>query len=288
MTNVSTPDDVSLDALVARVVDDFRERQERGEQPDVEEYADRHPDAAPLLRKVLAAFQLLDGSLPGTGGPDDIDDAPLAGTLGDFQLVREIGRGGMGIVYEAEQTSLGRRVALKVLPFASTLDAKQLQRFKNEALAAANLHHTNIVPVFATGCERGVHYYAMQFIQGQTLAAVIDDLRRRTRPNDVGQDSDPARCSDATTAFEPLPPKMSPPTLRLTPSPAFPPSGPTPPPLSFAAWPSSACRRRRRSNMLMASASSIATSSRPICCSTAPATCGSPTSAWPSARTRPA
>ena len=67
--------------------------------------------------------------------------------VGDFRILREIGRGGMGVVYEAEQISLSRRVALKVLPFASTLDAKQLQRFKNEAQAAADLHHTNIVPV---------------------------------------------------------------------------------------------------------------------------------------------
>jgi serine/threonine protein kinase/Tfp pilus assembly protein PilF len=106
-------------------------------------------------------------------------DGPLctAQPLGDFRILREIGRGGMGVVYEAEQISLGRRVALKVLPFASTLDAKQLQRFKNEAQAAAGLHHTNIVPVFATGVERGVHYYAMQFIEGRTLAALIAELR---------------------------------------------------------------------------------------------------------------
>src|SRR5207248_254630 len=100
--------------------------------------------------------------------------------LGDFRIIREIARGGMGIVYEAEQISLGRRVALKVLPFAATLDPKQLQRFKNEAQAAAQLHHTNIVPVFGVGCERGVHYYAMQYIEGQTLAGVITELRRET------------------------------------------------------------------------------------------------------------
>ena len=67
---------------------------------------------------------------------------------------------------QAVQLSLGRRVALKVLPFAATLDVKQLQRFKNEAQSAAHLHHQNIVPVYAVGCERGVHYYAMQFIEG--------------------------------------------------------------------------------------------------------------------------
>jgi hypothetical protein len=86
----------------------------------------------------------------------------------------------MGIVYEAEQLSLNRRVALKVLPFAATLDARQLQRFKNEAQAAAHLQHQNIVPVYAVGCERGVHYYAMQFIDGQTLAALIAELRGAT------------------------------------------------------------------------------------------------------------
>src|SRR5687768_2857916 len=82
----------------------------------------------------------------------------------------------MGVVYEAEQLSLGRRVALKVLPFAGALDPRQLTRFKHEAQAAAQLHHTHIVPVFFVGCERGVHYYAMQIIEGRTLADVIRDV----------------------------------------------------------------------------------------------------------------
>lgn len=100
------------------------------------------------------------------------------GLLGDFRLIREIGRGGMGVVYEAEQLSLRRRVALKILPFAAAVDPRQLQRFKNEATAAANLRHENIVPVYAVGCERGVHYYAMQFVEGQSLAALISELRQ--------------------------------------------------------------------------------------------------------------
>lgn len=103
---------------------------------------------------------------------------PETGTLGDFRLIREIGRGGMGVVYEAEQISLGRKVALKVLPFAATLDSRQLRRFENEARAAAQLHHAHVVPVYAVGCERGVHYYAMQLINGQPLSDVIDRLRR--------------------------------------------------------------------------------------------------------------
>src|SRR5262249_39321576 len=94
----------------------------------------------------------------------------------------EVGRGGMGVVYEAEQLSLRRRVALKVLPFAATLDPKHLQRFHNEAQAAAHLQHPNIVPVYAVGSEHGVHYYAMQFIDGLTVADLIRRLRRQAGP----------------------------------------------------------------------------------------------------------
>ena len=100
------------------------------------------------------------------------------GVLGDYRIVREIGRGGMGVVYEARQVSLGRRVALKVLPFASALDPRQFQRFQIEAQAAACLHHPNIVPVHAVGTERGVSYYAMQYIEGRNLAEVIRELRQ--------------------------------------------------------------------------------------------------------------
>jgi serine/threonine protein kinase/WD40 repeat protein len=104
-------------------------------------------------------------------------ETPLPSPLGDFHLLREVGRGGMGVVYEAEQMSLHRRVALKVLPFAATLDQRQLQRFKNEALAAAALDHPHIVEVHGVGCERAVHFYAMRLIEGQTLAEVIAVLR---------------------------------------------------------------------------------------------------------------
>jgi hypothetical protein len=183
MIEVSAPEDMSLESVVARVADEFLARQKQGERPDVEEYAARYPHAAPVLRKVLASLQML-----GLSGPADAaglgmeSGEPVTGTLGDFRLLREVGRGGMGVVYEAEQISLGRRVALKVLPFAAAMDAKQLQRFKQEAQAAAHLQHTNIVPVYYVGCERGVHFYAMQYIQGQTLAGVIHELRQLGGP----------------------------------------------------------------------------------------------------------
>jgi serine/threonine protein kinase/Flp pilus assembly protein TadD len=179
MSEVSVGEAVSAESLVARVADEFRERQARGERPDPEEYAMRHPEAAPLLRQVLAALEVLGLSLPSPLPTDGAGGQALAeGLLGDFRLIREVGRGGMGVVYEAEQISLGRRVALKVLPFAATMDPRHLQRFHNEARAAAGLHHTNIVPVHAVGQERGVHYYAMQFIEGRTLADFIAEHRQ--------------------------------------------------------------------------------------------------------------
>ena len=85
----------------------------------------------------------------------------------------------MGVVYEAEQCSLKRRVAVKVLPYASLLDSRQLKRFQNEAQAAACLQHEHIVPVFAVGCERGIHYYAMQLIDGQSLDQVLWGFQTR-------------------------------------------------------------------------------------------------------------
>src|SRR5688572_5566939 len=128
----------------------------RGRRPAVEEFAARHRDVADDLRRILPALAVLGSSDSAT----DLNGAPAEfGTLGDFRLIREVGRGGMGIVYEAEQISLNRNVALKVLPFAATMDPRQLQRFRHEAQAAAMLHHKNVVPVFGVGCERGVHYY---------------------------------------------------------------------------------------------------------------------------------
>jgi WD40 repeat protein/serine/threonine protein kinase len=168
----------SMEARVAEAVNAFTDRLRQGERPDIEEYARRHPAIADLLRQVLPALQVL---APEDGDGDLLSVAagePM-GCLGDFRIRREVGRGGMGVVYEAEQISLRRRVALKVLPFAATMDARQLRRFQNEAEAAACLHHTNIVPVYFVGSERGVHFYAMQFIDGQPLSELIRQLVQR-------------------------------------------------------------------------------------------------------------
>jgi serine/threonine protein kinase len=175
----------SGDQALGLLVEELTAKLQAGQTVDLELYIQEHPQYAEQLRQLCPALQMLadlgrsagsgSGRILAVSGPSD----EIVGTLGDFRIVQEIGRGGMGVVYEAEQISLGRRVALKVLPFAAALDPKQLQRFKNEAHAAAHLHHQHIVPVYGVGCERGVHYYAMQFIDGQTLAAVVAELRRQ-------------------------------------------------------------------------------------------------------------
>jgi serine/threonine protein kinase len=159
---------------------------EAGRRPEHAAFLARFPSLGDQLTPYLDALDMVHGAAPRLHSASERttgDGALPMEPLGDFHIVREIGRGGMGVVYEAVQLSLGRRVALKVLPFAAALDAKQLQRFQNEAQAAAQLHHTNIVPVFGIGCERGVHYYAMQLIEGQNLAELIRQLRPQ-RPGD--------------------------------------------------------------------------------------------------------
>jgi len=175
--------DVLDDPRVAAVVGEYLERLEQGLAPDRGEYLNRYPELAGPIAQCLEALELVRAAAPRATATADRAGAAVftneqaPRSLGDFQIVRELGRGGMGVVYEAMQLSLGRRVALKVLPFAATFDARQLQRFKNEAQAAALLHHTNIVPIYAVGCERGVHFYAMQLIEGQSLAVLIRQLR---------------------------------------------------------------------------------------------------------------
>jgi serine/threonine protein kinase len=183
-----TGSEIPEDPRIVEVVQDYLAHLEKGEVPDRAEYVRRYPELATAVEQCLEGLDLMhaeskrlrgrtasEGSAPKITEPVE----PLPESLGDFRIVRELARGGMGVVYEAVQLSLARRVALKVLPFAATLDSRHLQRFKTEAQAAALLHHTNIVPVYAVGCERGVHFYAMQLIEGQSLAVLIVQLRRQ-------------------------------------------------------------------------------------------------------------
>jgi serine/threonine protein kinase len=183
------------EALLAYV-----EARQTGRDPHRGQFFASYPDLRSELEEFFAGHdevERLAAAMRQGGGqgarPAAGESALDLGELGDFRLLREIGRGGMGVVYEAEQISLHRRVALKVLPFAAALDPRQLQRFKNEALAAAHLCHENIVPVHAVGEERGVHYYAMQFVEGRSLAALIAELREAAA---VGQ---PQPAADTTS-----------------------------------------------------------------------------------------
>ncbi|MBM4089609.1 MAG: hypothetical protein FJ276_09295 [Planctomycetes bacterium] len=167
---------------LARLCEEISDRLRGGEAIDIESYVAIWPQHADELRRMLPTMQMMAGlkaTVPSAPVVSAEESSGLGESLGDFRLVREIGRGGMGVVYEAQQLSLRRRVALKVLPFASVLDGRQLQRFQNEAQAAAFLHHPRIVPVYRVGCDRGVHYYAMQLIDGPTLADVIRQQRSR-------------------------------------------------------------------------------------------------------------
>jgi eukaryotic-like serine/threonine-protein kinase len=167
------------------LAEEFLDRKRRGEHPTLREYVERHPDLAAEIRDLFPALLMMENlgeSSGGTTGSLAAENGAALGIrlerLGDYRILREIGRGGMGVVYEAEQESLGRRVALKVLSTGSLLDPKQVRRFEREAKAAAKLHHTNIVPVFGVGRQDGHHYFVMQFIAGLGLDVVLEDLRR--------------------------------------------------------------------------------------------------------------
>jgi eukaryotic-like serine/threonine-protein kinase len=164
-----------------QAVQEYVRELEAGHRPRRQEWLARYPELQPALGDYLDGVNLMHEAAvamkPAESHPSSLGAGLQPGMpIGDFEIVREIGRGGMGVVYEAIQLSLGRRVALKTLPFAAGLDPKYLQRFRQEAQAAAQLHHANIVPVYAVGCERGVNFFAMQLIDGQSLDCIIRQL----------------------------------------------------------------------------------------------------------------
>src|SRR5262249_36055316 len=139
-------------AVLVRVLDDYLADLQAGRAPDRAQLLAAHPDLAAQLERCLAGIEFVHRA--------GQSSATAPAQLGDFRVLREVGRGGMGVVYEAEQLSLKRRVALKVLRFAAVADPEAMQRFRREAETVAGLHHHSIVPLFAFGCENGVHYYA--------------------------------------------------------------------------------------------------------------------------------
>src|SRR5262249_45523486 len=145
--------DLSAADPLGQIADEFVEAFRQGRRPSVEEFARRYPAHADDIRDMLPALALMEQAKSDDDTAEQRRPAPAAplSQLGDYRILREVGRGGMGVVYEAQQLSLGRHVAIKVLPSHALLDPRQLGRFQREARSAARLHHTNIVPVFGVG-----------------------------------------------------------------------------------------------------------------------------------------
>src|SRR5262249_2923075 len=201
--NPDPAQNMDRDEQLGDVLAEWLEAAEQGRPPDDSEYLRRYPEFGAELAQCFADWRRFPRPHRAPELTCTIPEPllPENGILGDFRILRAVGRGGMGVVYEAEQISLCRRVALKMLPFAATMDPRQLQRFQNEARAAASLEHPHIVPVHGVGCERGVHYYAMKFIDGQSLAAIIDARRAGdagSLSNWANADSAPAAPADST------------------------------------------------------------------------------------------
>jgi serine/threonine protein kinase/HAMP domain-containing protein len=176
------------DPRVASALEEYLDALNAGRPPSRETFLARHAEIATDLEGCLDVLEFVrSGAFEASS---DVEDSPrtwpvpATSRLGDFRILREVGRGGMGVVYEAEQVSLRRRVALKVLSLTSKPDPKQRKRFQIEAQAAALLAHPHIVPVYVVGSDQGVDYYAMQFIQGRSLSELVRG-RRQASGRDV-------------------------------------------------------------------------------------------------------
>lgn len=198
MSNLATTDG-DAPSPIDEIAQEFLGEHRRGLEPDVDEYCRRYPELADELRPILSVTITLEMVRPKMEAHNDSRGAKLPWErLGDFRLIREAGRGGMGVVYEAVQESLSRRVAVKTLSSAIAHSRTQLERFQREARAVASLHHTNIVSVFAVGEDHGVQFYAMPFIHGTGLDQVINELRTLTRqPKSNGRSSHKATLINA-------------------------------------------------------------------------------------------
>lgn len=176
----SESNDEQLAEQLGQIAEEIADCIERGQPVDLQQYIQRNPELSDVLPGVYMSVRGLsnwDQDAFSSDTTSAADNQVANGIqLGDFRLAREIGRGGMGIVYEAEQLSLRRRVALKIFPFASVLEPNKLQRFKNEALASASLEHPHIVPVHSVGVDRSTHFYAMRLIEGSSLSRVIHEF----------------------------------------------------------------------------------------------------------------
>src|SRR5579883_1523196 len=183
---VATSED---DDRLGEVIEEYLALVEQNQAPSLEEFVARYPDLEEDLRAAMEGLELVQGLVGAGSGP--VSGSSRGGgparwlesghRIAGYRVVRELGRGGMGIVYEAVHVGLDRPVALKVLGTHAAPDSSARRRFLNEAKTAAGLHHTHIVPVFDVGQVGGLCYYAMQRIEGSGLDRVVRYLRR-SRP----------------------------------------------------------------------------------------------------------
>ncbi|MFN0205878.1 MAG: serine/threonine-protein kinase [Planctomycetota bacterium] len=175
-TNPQSKESNDREDLLDRIVAEYADRAEAGDPAIREDYYQKYPE---LRDELDRCFRMIDA-----GGGEHVaapSSLTLGNKLGDFTILREIGRGGMGVVYLAEQKGLDRKVALKVLRHHLTLEARHVSRFEREARAAARLRHPNIVAIHSVGEADGHYYISMDYIPGPTLADVIESLRKLGR-----------------------------------------------------------------------------------------------------------
>jgi eukaryotic-like serine/threonine-protein kinase len=171
------------DSLLGQLADEFTRGAREGKSPDIEDYAKNYPELADRIRQLFPTLMLLEGMAAiGDSIETEAKQSPLSAgvVFGSYRIEREIGRGGMGIVYEAVHVLLEKKVALKVLPVRTLVGAEHLERFFREARTAACLHHTNIVPVFDVGQVSGTPYFAMQYIEGSSLDHILRLMQSTT------------------------------------------------------------------------------------------------------------
>ncbi len=166
-----------LQDRIDELLDLWDEQIRLGKKPEPAELCRDCPEMLFPLTQAIQQLQQMDGLLEPAAVEETHAQSNLPQSIGDFEILGELGRGGMGVVYEAVQESLNRQVALKVCPMSSRLSSRNRERFRRESRAAAMLHHTNIFPVFAVGEDEGNLFYAMQYIRGATLEDVVAELR---------------------------------------------------------------------------------------------------------------
>ncbi len=171
------------DEILDHVIDEWLQIMRGGEIPKLDDYIAKYPEQASLIREVFPAIVAIEKSkeTSSSSSTQEVERQlyEYPSRMGDFELIKEIGRGGMGVVFEARQVSLNRVVCVKVLSKHHSKNKDLVRRFEREAQSVARLQHSNIVAVFGNGFHEGYHYYAMQLIEGESLDRILLDLRHR-------------------------------------------------------------------------------------------------------------